>query len=80
MPALIMPLSDRSIAGHRHTIGTLENTTIFPEYPATSQEGYGYMVNVQGLADDEIKTLHRQVYSTAVSNYILAIAYDHECY
>jgi hypothetical protein len=36
----------------------MKHTPIFPEYPATSDAGFAYLINVEGFSGDEIKAAH----------------------
>jgi hypothetical protein len=36
----------------------MKHTPIFPEYLATSDAGFAYLINVEGFSGDEIKAAH----------------------
>jgi hypothetical protein len=42
-------------------VKTLKHSPIFPEYPATDDAGFAYLINVQGFSEEEIKTAHQSV-------------------
>lgn len=55
---------NETIGNGLHFVKSLKYTPIFPEYPATSDAGFAYVINVQGFSEDEIKAAHQSVHHT----------------